>query len=76
MALGDGAWTPYPRTLIPGLFPGPLPLDPGPFFPHAAQRTVQHRAFGTGPPPSHRQVSLFKDVCSKTLAIVAGSSHF
>jgi hypothetical protein len=30
--------------LSPDPFPGPLPLDPGPFFPHAAQRTSQARA--------------------------------
>ena len=73
MALGDGAWTPYPRTLFPDLYP--WTLDPFPNTPpqtHGSEPCVWD---GT-PSPSHRQVSLFKDVCSKTLAIVVGSSHF
>ena len=81
MALGHGAWTPYPWTrAVPVLCPccaRAVPrLRQSDVPTRRPKRTVQHRAFGTGPSPPHRQISLFKDVCSKTLAIVAGRSHF
>ena len=81
MVLGHGAWTPYPWTLaVPGLHRCHARYVPrlrqSAVPTRRPKRTRQPRAFGTGPTPSHGQVSLFKDVCSKTLAIVAGRSHF
>jgi hypothetical protein len=47
MALGDGAWTPYPRTLSPDLYPWTLdPFSHTP--PNARARLVR---LGRDPPP-------------------------
>ena len=43
---------------------------------HAARTHDAASCVRDATPPPHRQVSIFKDVCSKTLAIVAVSSHF
>ena len=66
MAFGDGAWTPYPRTLIPG--PRSRAFGTGPPPSHLKDVCSETFTFDA-------EKSRLKNVCSNMVNFDAGKSH-